>query len=228
MDRMDQPRALTGLVVAVLSVAAITGVIFGLREVVPVVSTGVVYMLAVLLVSSYWGLWLGLATALLSAAAFNFFHIPPTGGFTIAEGENWVALAVFFVAAVVDQHARRAPRARAPRRRSTRRREADLTAEMARLLLGGAELEESLRAAGQRIAPGLRPPVGVDRAGLGRLATSAVARCRCSWTARASGTVLVPADTDAERARRPPGPGGARRSRRWWPPRASARSSRRR
>ena len=77
----------------------ITALVYGLKELVPVVSTGVVYMLAVLLVSSRWGLWFGLLTAVLSAMAFNFFHIPPTGRFTIAEGENWVALAVFLVAA---------------------------------------------------------------------------------------------------------------------------------
>lgn len=41
------------------SVALVTAVIFALREVVPVVSTGVVYILAVLFVSSFWGLWLG-------------------------------------------------------------------------------------------------------------------------------------------------------------------------
>ena len=40
-------------------------------------------------------------TALAGAAAFNVFHLPPTGGFTLAEGENWVALAVFVVTAVV-------------------------------------------------------------------------------------------------------------------------------
>ena len=73
---MQQPRLTTGLVAAVVSVAAITGVIFGLREAVPVLSTGVVYLLGVLLVSGYWGLGLGIATAFLSAAAFNFFHIP--------------------------------------------------------------------------------------------------------------------------------------------------------
>jgi two-component system, OmpR family, sensor histidine kinase KdpD len=66
-----------GLAVSVGAVAVITGVIYGLRELVPVVSTGVVYLLAVLLVSTGWGLWLGLVTAVLSAAAFNFFHIPP-------------------------------------------------------------------------------------------------------------------------------------------------------
>ncbi len=58
----------------------------------PAVSTGVLYLLAVLAISIVWGLWLGLATGLASAAAFNFFHIPPTGEFTIADGENWIAL----------------------------------------------------------------------------------------------------------------------------------------
>jgi two-component system sensor histidine kinase KdpD len=85
----------------IVAIAAITAAIFGLREAVPVVSTGVLYLLAVLLVSSYWGLWLGVATSILSAAAFNWFHIPPTGGFTIAEGENWLALGVYLVTALV-------------------------------------------------------------------------------------------------------------------------------
>lgn len=40
-----------------------------------------------------WPLWLGLATALGSTAAFNFFHIAPTGHFTIADEQNWLALA---------------------------------------------------------------------------------------------------------------------------------------
>ncbi len=148
---MEQSRATTGLAAAVLSVAAITGAIFGLREAVPVLSTGVVYLLGVLLVSGYWGLWLGLITAFLSAAAFNFFHIPPTGEFTIADGENWVALAVFFVAAVVTGTLAEAARRRADEAEQ-RRREADLAAEMARLLLSGASTEESLSAVGQRIA----------------------------------------------------------------------------
>jgi two-component system sensor histidine kinase KdpD len=140
-----------GFVVAIGSVALVTASIYGLRELVPVVSTGVVYMLAVLLVASYWGLVLGLLTALLSAAAFNFFHIPPTGEFTIADGEHWVALGVFFVAAVAISALAGAAQARAGEA-ETRRREADLTAAMARLLLGGAVLDDSLRAVGREIA----------------------------------------------------------------------------
>jgi two-component system sensor histidine kinase KdpD len=140
-----------GLIAAVVSVSVITVLIYGLRELVPVVSTGVVYMLAVLLVSSYWGLVMGLFTALMSAAAWNFFHIPPTGNFTVADGENWVALGVFFVAAVVISGLAGAAQARAEEA-ERRRKEADLTAEMARLLLGGAVLQDSLRAAGRRVA----------------------------------------------------------------------------
>jgi two-component system, OmpR family, sensor histidine kinase KdpD len=140
-----------GLAVAVVSVAAITGVNYVLREIAPAVSTGVVYLLAVLLVSNYWGLWLGLITGFLSTAAFNFFHIPPTDRFTIADAENWVALAVFFVAAVVTSTLADVARSRAEET-ERRRQEADLSAEMARLLLGGSSIEDSLRAVGQRIA----------------------------------------------------------------------------
>ena len=141
---------LLGLAVAAVSVAAITGVNYGLREIAPAVSTGVVYLLAVLLVSSYWGLWLGLVTGLLSTAAFNFFHIPPTDGFTIADAENWVALGVFFVAAVVTSTLADIAGSRAVEA-ERRRQEADLTAEMARLLLGGSSIEDSLRAVGHRV-----------------------------------------------------------------------------
>jgi two-component system, OmpR family, sensor histidine kinase KdpD len=148
---LEKRSPLSGLVVAVLSVALVTGLIYPLREVVPVVSTGVVYTLAVLLVSSYWGLWLGLLTALMSAAAWNWFHIPPTGRFTIADGEHWVALAVFFVAAVAISALADAARARAEEA-ETRRREADLAAEMASTLLGGAVLEESLRSVSRQMA----------------------------------------------------------------------------
>ena len=103
----------SGLLAAVISVAAITVAIYGLREVVPVLSTGVVYLLAVLLVSTGWGLWFGLLTAVLSTAAFNFFHLPPENAFSIAEGENWVGLAMFLVAAGVTSTLAGAVRARA-------------------------------------------------------------------------------------------------------------------
>lgn len=142
---------LVGLIVSVGAVTAITALIFALREVMPVSAAGSLYLLAVLLASIYWGLGFGIGTALLSALAFNFFHIPPTGRFTIGDEQNWVALLVFTVAAAVTSALAGAARARTEEA-DLRRREADLSAEMARVLLGGAELEESLRVVGQRIA----------------------------------------------------------------------------
>ena len=65
-----------------------TAAIYPLKSVAPAVSLSVVYLPAVLLVSAYWGLWLGLFTSLLSAAAFNWLYIPPVGRFTIADNRN--------------------------------------------------------------------------------------------------------------------------------------------
>jgi two-component system, OmpR family, sensor histidine kinase KdpD len=137
-----------GLAVAALSVAATTGIIYVLRPHVPVLSTGVLYLLAVLLVSSTWGLWLGLVTAFASAAAFNFFHIPPTGRFTIEDPANWVGLAVYLVAAVVVSAFANLARARAEEA-DMRRREAGLAAEIALLVLGPEP--EALERAADRI-----------------------------------------------------------------------------
>ena len=151
MSGAREHSRVVGLVVAVASVAAITGVNYGLRELAPPVSTGVVYLLAVLLVSTYWGLGLGLLTGFLSAAAFNFSHIPPTGQFHVEDAGHWVALGVFLIAAGVTSTLAHAARERAEEA-ERRRREADLTTEMARLLLGGSRTEDSVRATGRRIA----------------------------------------------------------------------------
>jgi two-component system, OmpR family, sensor histidine kinase KdpD len=145
---------IVGVVVAAAAVAATTGLVYPLADVAPVTALGVVYLVAVLLVSSLWGGWLGAATALASALAFNFFHIPPTGRFTISEGENWVALAVFFVASLVASTLAERARIRT-REAQERREEADLAAEMARLLLRGTSLDDALPVVSARLAQAL-------------------------------------------------------------------------
>jgi len=97
----DRPALRLGVLAALGLVAVATALIFPLAEVAPVAALSVVYIVGVLVVASVWGGWLGVFTALVSAAAFNWFHIPPTGRFTIADGSNWVAIAVFFSAALV-------------------------------------------------------------------------------------------------------------------------------
>jgi two-component system sensor histidine kinase KdpD len=152
-----RPRTAAGVVAAVAAVALTTALIYPLLEVVPPVSTGVTYLIAVLLISVVWGLRLGLLTAVLSALCFNWFHIPPTGRFTIAEGENWVALAVFFVAAAIASSVAELARARAEDA-ELRRREASLSAEMARLLLAGGTPDRAL----PEVSASLAEAMGLD------------------------------------------------------------------
>lgn len=133
----------TGLLVAASAVALATLAVFPLEQVAPVVSLSVVYLPAVLLVSTYWGPLLGLVASLLSAAAFNFFHLPPTGQFTIADSRNWVALAAFVVVALVASTIAELARARA-QEAERRRREADLAAALARELLQGQDTGDAL------------------------------------------------------------------------------------
>src|SRR4051812_28612122 len=149
-----RPPIAVGIAVAAAGVALTTLLLYALDDVAPVLSLGVVYLLAVLLVAIVWGAWLGIATALASALAFNFFHIPPTGRLTIATGEDWVGLAVFFFAAVSSSWLAQVARSLAAEA-NQRRQEADLSAEMARLLLRGGRLEEALPPVGQRLAAAL-------------------------------------------------------------------------
>jgi two-component system sensor histidine kinase KdpD len=143
-----------GVLVAAVSLAVTTALLYPLEDVASAVSLSVLYLLPVLLVSTLWGLWLGLATSVAAALAFNFFHIPPTGRFTIAEAENWVALVVFLVAAAVASTLSELAAARA-REAERRRREADLAAELARTLLGTPDPRAALPGAAKRIADAL-------------------------------------------------------------------------
>jgi two-component system sensor histidine kinase KdpD len=185
------PPVALGLVVAAAGIALTTGLLYPLRDIAPVVALGVLYLLVVLLVSSVWDLWLGIATALASALAFNFFHIPPTGRLTIAQSENSVALGVFLVVAIVVSSLAEAARTRA-REGDERRREADLAAEMARLLLRGADLEAALATAAQRLAATLDlPSAAISPSEVqGDARRLAIALCDED---RRIGTLLVPA-----------------------------------
>ena len=74
------PPTWVGLLVSLAAVALSTLLVYALGEIAPAVSLGIVYLPAILLISIVWGLRLGLFASVLSAAAFNFFHIPPLHG----------------------------------------------------------------------------------------------------------------------------------------------------
>ena len=195
--RASRPNLLLGMAAAVVSVAAATAAIYPLKSLAPVASLSVVYLPAVLLVSAVWGLWLGLATALLSAAAFNFFHLPPVGRFTISDSGNWVALGAFTLVAVAVSTIAELARNRAIEA-DRRRAEADLAAALARELLGGSETAGALSAAARRVAVAL----GLRSASIELGAAAGDERRRAFALSGADGaqvaTLLVPRELRSE------------------------------
>lgn len=127
----DSPSLWLGIFVSLAAVALCTLLVYLLKSIAPVVSLGVVYLPAILVVSTVWGLRLGLLTSVASTLAFNFFHIPPLHRLTIADEENWVALAAFAIAAVLSSAVAGFARSRAIEvqegRREADRALADLT-----------------------------------------------------------------------------------------------------
>jgi two-component system sensor histidine kinase KdpD len=147
----EPPPKRIGASAALLLVALCTLIVYPLKHVAPVGSLSVIYLPAVLIVSIIWGGGLGMLAALLSAGAFNLFHLPPVGHFTIRGSRDWVALIIFFVVAGIASSLAEVTRARA-RDAQERRREADLAAEMARLLLRGESLAQTLPTAAARLS----------------------------------------------------------------------------
>jgi two-component system sensor histidine kinase KdpD len=194
-----RPRLALGIGAAVLTVAIATVAVYALKQIAPVVSLSVVYLPAVLIVSTYWGATLGLLTALGSAAAFNFFHLPPSGQFSIADSRNWVALGAFVVVALATSAIAEVARART-REAERRRAEADLAAALARELLLGDDSDRALSSAARRIAEalGLRSAAivaGPDEPEAGERLTAIELRAA---DGSRIGTLLAPSDLSSD------------------------------
>jgi two-component system sensor histidine kinase KdpD len=99
-------------------------------------SLAVSYPLLVLAVSGLWGVVPGLATAVASALAVNWFFIAPVHTLTVDDARDWVSLGVLAATALITGHLAggfRRQRAEA----EERRRDAELLAGMAEAVAGG-------------------------------------------------------------------------------------------
>ena len=61
-------------------------------------------LLAILMVSTLWGMMVSVPMSVVAMLTFNYFFLPPTGTFTVADPQNWVALAAFLAVAVIGSH----------------------------------------------------------------------------------------------------------------------------
>jgi two-component system sensor histidine kinase KdpD len=198
--KTQRPSRLLGVAIAVAGVAVATIVVYPLERVAPVVSLGVVYLLAVVAASTFWGLGLGVATGLVSALAFNFFHLRPVDRLSLSDSREWVSLSAFIAVAIATGLLGELARARA-QEADQRRREADVSAELARLLLAASRPEEALPAAGARLAAALGARFALIELGA-TVEDGGHSRFSLHGAGGQIGTLLLPADLpEAERRR---------------------------
>jgi two-component system sensor histidine kinase KdpD len=89
-----------GYSVAVLGTAAATGVLKLFGGHVNSTTVALAFILVVLFVATGWGSRPAVLASLLGVVCFNFFYLPPVGGLSIDDPDNWVALFSFLLTAV--------------------------------------------------------------------------------------------------------------------------------
>ncbi len=71
------------------------------------------FLLVVLATATLGTLWAAMSVAIVATVALNYFFLPPVGTLTIADPQNWVALASFLTVAVIASRLSAAAHARA-------------------------------------------------------------------------------------------------------------------
>src|SRR5258708_33072916 len=98
--KKNLPTILARYAAALAAVAVITG-FYRHTHRFNATTVAFTYLLAILGVSTLWGLAVSLFMSLAATLAYNYFFLPPVGTFTIADPQNWVALITFLVTSVI-------------------------------------------------------------------------------------------------------------------------------
>jgi PAS domain S-box-containing protein len=94
----------TGYLAAVLGIATVIAIGVPFRDQLNNTTVALALLLVVLFVATGWGRGPGMVAAVLGMLCFNFFFLPPVYTFTIADPQNWVALAAFSITASIAGH----------------------------------------------------------------------------------------------------------------------------
>ena len=154
MKRREVTGHAAALATSFALVALVTGAVFAARSFAPVLSLGVLYLLAVVAVAVLFGLAYAIAVSVASMLAFNFFFLPPVHTFALSDSANWFALGVYLVTAVVvsDLAARSRRRAAEAVQREL---EAKLLAGVAATLLEADQVQTRIRDVAAQLADAL-------------------------------------------------------------------------
>ena len=95
---------LFGITVSVAVLAAATAVMLPLRETVNTTTVTLIYLLAVVILSSVFESWVAIAASIIASLSLNFFFFEPHHTLTIDEPQNLISLFVFLAVAITVGH----------------------------------------------------------------------------------------------------------------------------
>ncbi len=129
---------------ALTAVATLLAVLFSRMSGVNQTTVAMVFLVMVLVTAYRWRFAYSIYLSVLCTLLYNFFFLPPVGRLTIADPQNWIALAAFLCASFLVSHLSRRER-REKEMAQARRREIELLYRLSQRLLVQDDLKELAR-----------------------------------------------------------------------------------
>lgn len=107
---LENPRVfswrvyLLDTMLAVIGIGMVTGIIDVFRLYPRIPNISIIYLLVVLVLASVRGRYASILAAVIAFLSFDFFIVPPLFTFVIYHAEEWIALFVFLVTAILTSH----------------------------------------------------------------------------------------------------------------------------
>lgn len=136
-------RYLIDSLMAVGGVAVVTGIIYAYHLYPTIPNISLVFLLLILLLASTRGRYAAIVAAVVAGLAFDFFLVPPLYTFAISRWEEWIALFVFLVTALITSQLTTQTRQSVEQAR-LREREARILYEAGRVINMTDNLDEQL------------------------------------------------------------------------------------
>jgi len=143
-------RYLLDSLLAIVGSLLVTGIIFAFRLYPRIPNISIVYLLVILGLASTRGSYAAILASLAAFLSFDFFIVPPFYTFVIYRVEEWIALFVFLVTAILTGQLASALRGRAEAA-SRRERETRILYDLVRLANREGEPERQLHTIAQAI-----------------------------------------------------------------------------
>jgi K+-sensing histidine kinase KdpD len=121
----------------------VTGIIYAFHLYPTIPNISIVYLLVILALATLRGRYAALLAAVVAFLSFDFFLVPPLFTFAIARWEEWLALFVFLVTALIASQLATVTRESVEQAR-LREREAEILYEAGRVINSTGSLDEQL------------------------------------------------------------------------------------